>query len=152
MFFCANDECHKYSELVYVPFLSPSPSQSDLKLIHMPHFAAADTNMAERPVDAAVFAVDSTSPVADPTSPVADPIATDHSKRSTLFRCDYLRRVVRRFVRRRWRCGGCGAAIPLVAPDNGAGGMDDASVAALEKVAANALAAASPDSWILAMS
>ena len=37
-------------------------------------------------------------------------------------------------ARRRWRRGGCGAAIPFVAPDNGAGGMDDASVAALEKV------------------
>lgn len=107
----------------------------------MPHPAAADTNMAERPVDAAVVAVDSTSPVADPTSPVADPIATDHSKRSTLFRRDYLRRVVRRFVRRRWRRGGCDAAIPSVAPDNGTGGMDDASVAALEKVAASAIAA-----------
>ena len=106
----------------------------------MPHPAAADTNMAERPVDAAVVAVDSTSPVADPTTPVADPIATDHSKRSTLFRRDYLRIVVRRFVRRRWRRGGCAAAIPSVAPDHGTGGMDDASVAALEKVAASAIA------------
>ena len=87
--------------------------------------------MAERPVDAAVVAVDSTSPVADPTSPVADPIATDHSKRSTLFRRDYLRRVVRRFVRRRWRRGGCGAA--------------NAHVAVLEKISANALAAMAID-------
>lgn len=44
---------------------------------------------------------------------------------------------MRRFVRRRWRRGGCDAAIPSVAPDNGTGGMDDASVAALEKVAAS---------------
>ena len=52
---------------------------------------------------------------------------------------------MRRFVRRRWRRGGCGAAIPSVASGNGAGGMDDASVAALEKVAANALAAMAID-------
>ena len=39
-----------------------------------------------------------------------------------------------RFVMRRWRRGGCGAAIHSVSPDKGTSGMDDASVAALEKV------------------
>jgi len=34
---------------------------------------------------------------------------------------------------------------PVVAPDNGTGGMDDASVATLEKVAASALAAMAID-------